>query len=287
MIATLDVVSVPDRSTLTLPRVIRITRREATVVGGVLGDEPVTIRRLTGAGDLNPKTAKNTVRTLGLSLLPYKFSGVGNVCAFAENCPTGCLANQGQGRMSNVRRPRAAKTLLWYLARDWFLDTLNREVTNFRRSVPADQIAGVRANMFSDLSWEDTGIIDAHPDISWYDYSKNPRRWGFVRPNYWVTYSYDGLVKNLPNVNTVIAGGGNVSVVFYDDAPGTKCGKAAHRQRLPSTWRGIPVIDGGKTDWRPEDPTGVIVGLRLLARTYASRKQSIDSGFAVRGDDWI
>ena len=35
----------------TAPRVLRKTRNEATVTGGVLGDRVVTIRRLTGAGD--------------------------------------------------------------------------------------------------------------------------------------------------------------------------------------------------------------------------------------------
>jgi hypothetical protein len=267
------------------PRVIRITRSEATVTGGILGDRAVTIRKLLGDGDQNPKTAKNDVATRGLSLLPWKFAGIGNVCPFAENCPNGCLANQGQGPMPSVRLPRAAKTMLWYLDREWFLDKLGRELTTFRRNTVG--VAGVRLNMFSDISWEEHGVIDAHPDISWYDYTKNPRRFGAVRPNYWVTYSYDGQEKHLPNVDRVIASGANVSVVFYDRSPGAKCGKAAHRQALPSRWRGIPVIDGGVTDWRPDDPRGVIVGLRLLARTYASRNESIESGFAVdmRGID--
>ena len=43
---------------------------------------------------------------------------------------------------------------------------------------------------------------------------------------------------------------------------------------------GADVIDGGETDWRPDDPKGVIVGLRLLARTYASRNRAIAEGFA-------
>jgi hypothetical protein len=266
----------------TAPRVLRKTRSEATVTGGVLGDRVVTIRRLTGAGDLNPKTAKNDVQTLGLSLLPHKFAGIGNLCPFAVNCPNGCLANQGQGPMPSVRLPRAAKSMLWYLDRDWFTDKLSRELTAFRRRVPVDQTAGVRLNMFSDIAWEEHGIIDAFPGITFYDYAKNPQRHGWLRPNYWATYSFDGLDRHLPNVDAVIAAGHNVSVVFYDPAPGAKCGKAAHRQRLPESWRGIPVIDGGKSDWRPDDARGVIVGLRLLARTYASRNESIESGFAVR-----
>jgi hypothetical protein len=281
---SLMIIEQPNVSILDKPRVVRLTRSEATVVGGVLGSEPVTIRRLLAAGDSNPKTAKNDVETRGLSLLPWKYAGIGNLCPHAVNCQSTCLANQGQGPMANVRRPRAAKSMLWYLARDWFLDRLNHELGRFRANTPG--IAGVRLNMFSDTAWESHGVIDAHPGIAFYDYAKDPTRHGFVRPNYWVTYSHNGLASDLANVNRVIAAGHNVSVVFYDDAPGAKCGKAAHRQRLPATWRGIEVIDGGKSDWRPDDARGVIVGLRLLARTYASRNEAIRAGFAVRGDDW-
>lgn len=31
---------------------------------------------------------------------------------------------------------------------------------------------------------------------------------------------------------------------------------------LPATYNGIPVIDGDVSDFRPVDPSGVIVGLR-------------------------
>jgi hypothetical protein len=253
----------------------------AVVSGGRL-PFPVGVRNLLGEGDLNPKTAKNDVATMGLSLFPHTGIGFGNVCPHAVNCVKPCLAHQGQGPVPSVAGSRVAKTALWYLARDWFLARLNRELANFRARTPSGETAGVRLNMFSDIPWEHHGIIDAHPGIEFYDYTKNPRRAGTIRPNYWITFSFDGT--NGEAARRILEAGGNVSVVFYERVSGAACGKAAHRQRLPESFAIdgaiFPAIDGGETDWRPADPRGVIVGLRLLARTYASRNDAIDSGFA-------
>jgi hypothetical protein len=262
-----------------------IDKNYATVEGGRLPFR-VGVKRLLGAGDANPKTAKNRVPTKGLSLFPHRGIGFGNVCPFAKNCVATCLAHQGQGSVPSVYGARVAKTVLYHLAKDWFLLKLHRELDNFRRSRPADEIVGVRLNMFSDIPWEEHGIIDAHPGISYYDYSKDPNRFGMIRPNYWVTFSHDGL--NTEDSLRVLRAGGNVSVVWHTAAAdllarfGTSaaCGKAAHRQILPKTWNGFDVIDGGETDWRWEDPRGVVVGLRLLAKDYKSRNRAIASRFS-------
>lgn len=265
----------------------------AIVSGGVRPDgspilpHPFRISNLLGDGDQNPKTAKNMVSTMGLSLIPADGAGIGNLCPFADVCIEPCLAHQGQGTMSNVAGPRAAKTALWFLARDWFLEKLQRELENFRRR-ETDDVIGVRLNMFSDIPWEYYGVIDANPGIMFMDYTKNPRRVGMIRPNYWITFSYDG--HNWQHAENILRRGDNVSAVFHNDSDtladtfGTDaaCGKAAHRQILPRFFRGWPVIDGGKTDWRPDDPRGVIVGLRLLAKTYDSRAGAIASGFSSR-----
>ena len=252
-----------------------ISPRRAVVSGGILS-RPITIGKLLGKGDANPKTAKNIVPTVGLSLLPFKFIGFGNVCPNAVTCQTACLAHQGQGPMPSVKQSRAAKTVLYYLAREWFLEALNRELSSFRKRNTGT--IGARLNMFSDIPWEHHGVIDNHPDIMFYDYTKSPRRWGQVRPNYWVTFSYDGTPNNANHAQNVLENGGNVSVVYYNH--GGKCGRAAHRQELPASDMGFSVIDGGKTDWRPGDPRGVVVGLRLLARTYVSRDKAISTGFS-------
>jgi len=264
--------------------VVLHSRNRATVSGGRL-PKPTAVTKLLGEGDSNPKTAKNLVPTLGLSLYPHKGIGFGNLCAFAKNCIKSCLAHQGQGPVPAVAAARVAKSVVWYLARDWFLDKLHRELTAFRQKHPPDDVIGVRLNMFSDVSWEDYGVIDAHPGIQFYDYTKDPRRWGWVRPNYWVTFSYDGT--NYDEASRILNAGGNVSVVFYLDTEEAVCGKAAHRQPLPERWREWVVIDGGESDWRPDDPRGVIVGLRLLARTYESREDAIESGFGQRVNDLL
>lgn len=259
---------------------------KATVSGGRLA-KPVRVSKLLGLGDTNPKTAKNTVPTLGLSLYPWKGIGFGNVCPFARTCIKSCLAHQGQGPVPAVAGSRVAKTVLWYLARDWFLSKLHRELSKFRRKYPPGETVGVRLNMFSDIPWEAYGVIDAHPGIQFYDYTKDPSRWGAVRPNYWVTYSFDGTDESLGHALEILRAGGNVSAVFYLETDDAVCGKAAHRQPLPEEFHGVPVIDGGETDWRPDDPRGVWIGLRLLARTYESRNDAIDSGFGQRVNDLL
>ena len=259
-----------------------VNKNLAVVIGGKLGDQWQKVGRLLGKGDSNPKTAKNDVKTYGLSLYPEKGIGFGNICPHAKTCVSSCLAHQGQGGMSSVLRARVAKSVLWYLARDWFLEKLNRELY-IRRKINADTV-GIRLNMFSDIAWENYGIIDNHPGLTFYDYSKDPSRHGWVRPNYNVTFSFDG--QNLESALNVLQSGNNVSVVFYDSSEGAKCGKAAHRQILPSWWQGYPVIDGGLTDWRPDDPSPCIVGLRLLAKTWRSRDFAISSGFAIENLDY-
>lgn len=251
-----------------------VSPTKAIVSGGLLA-KPILVSTLLGKGDANPKTAKNIVKTFGLSLYPHQGIGFGNVCPHARNCVSSCLAKQGQGPMPSVTGARVAKTVLWYLARDWFLAKLRRELSAIVKRHHDIEI-GVRLNMFSDIPWEHFGIPDAFPTITFYDYTKNPRRVGWIRANYYTTFSFDGL--NTDHAVRLLSEGKNVAVVFYN--PDGKCGKAAHRQKLPAEFLGHSVIDGGETDWRPGDSRGVVVGLRLLARTYQSRNAAIDSGFA-------
>jgi hypothetical protein len=254
-----------------------INRNLVVIKGGKLGDQWHRVRTLLGKGDSNPKTAKNKITTFGLTMSPHNVAGVGTMCSMARTCKATCLAFQGQGTMSTVMASRVAKTVAFRLAPEWFREKLDRELSAKRRH--NNGILGVRPNMLTDHPWENDGLPDRHPGTLFYDYSKLPNRAGWVRDNYYVTFSYDGT--NMPEAMRVLESGNNVAVVFYDNSPGPKCGKAAHRQPLPSYWQGYPVIDGGVTDWRPSDPRGVVVGLRLLAKTWKSREAAIRSGFAV------
>ena len=241
------------------------------------------VRKLLADGDQNPKTAKNEVETRGLTLAPHNLAGVGTVCSYARTCPLSCLNEAGQGSMPTVQRARIARTLLWRLCREWFLEKLNRELAIFRDRTPADIVCGVRANMLSDIPWEKYGVPQNHPGVSFYDYTKNPHRYGKTPSNYHLTFSYDGTTESLEHARRILADGGNVSVVFYDTVP-NPCGKGAKKQRLPESWQGFPVIDGTKTDWRPDDTPGVVVGLKLLAKSYRERMLAIESNFAQKID---
>jgi hypothetical protein len=181
--------------------------------------------------------------------------------------------------MNDCRRKRLGVYVLFFVARDWFLDKLIREIRSFGAGLPAGEIGGVRLNMFSDIAWERYGIIDAlPPNVVAYDYTKNPKR-AAAQP-YDLTYSYDGTIESEHYARTLLARGINVAVVFHENLK-TVCGKASAKQRLPKRFLGFEVIDGTLSDWRPDDPKGKAVGLKLKARTFERRQDAIDTGFSV------
>jgi hypothetical protein len=258
--------------------ITRISPRVWQVEGGRM-PHAVRVKQLLGKGDDNPKTAKNEIPTVGLSLFPARgclIPGV-NLCMMAKVCVKPCLAHQGQGPVPGVMASRLAKTVLFVVCREWFLATLDRELTNHEKRNKGAETIGARLNMFSDIHWEDLGIIAAHPGIVFYDYTKEHGRSGWIAPNYYITFSYDGT--NETEARRVIASGGVVAVVFYNE--GGKCGKAAIRQTIPAAFFGVPVFDGNVTDWRPGDTGGQVCGLVLRARTYENRNAAIRSGFAI------
>jgi hypothetical protein len=119
--------------------------------GGRLS-KPVTVTELLSGGDSNPKLAKNAgyAMTWGLSLASHTKAEIGNVCAFANGCENPCLDNQGRGGSETVSNARIARTVLFYLARDWFFAKLEREI---QRHIDENEneTLGIRLNMFSDI----------------------------------------------------------------------------------------------------------------------------------------
>ena len=249
---------------------------------------PKTVRQLLQGGKANTKTAKNDkleFQTATLSLSPARESGYGNTCGMHSfGCAQACLDHQGLPSVFlDIRRCRIAKTVAFYAHRDWFLDRLNTELDNATRLAAKNgkQLVA-RLNMFSDIPWEKLGIVDRHPEIQFYDYTKFPNRAGLVRPNYWVTFSRSE--SNQSHVDKVLGNGGNVAVVFADVSRATGfTGNRSHLQRIPKTWKGYKVISGNNTDLRHLDTRcSKIVGLSLRASSNLERSQAIDSGFAVQ-----
>jgi hypothetical protein len=240
--------------------------------------------KLLASGDQNTKLSKNDVRTLGLSLAPHTSAGIGNICPHASpQCIASCLFGCGRGGAESVQAGRVARTLAFYRHRGWFLEKLERELSKqLAIADAAGEKLACRLNVFSDFPWESTGIIDQFSRIEFYDYSKNPRRFGALRPNYWVTFSRSET--NDIDAIRILNSGGNVAVVFADrDRP--YVGNRAKLQRLPKSWNGFSVLDGDKTDLRYLDTrgrkVGRVIGLRLKALSYADRLAAIEGGFPV------
>jgi hypothetical protein len=137
---------------------------------------------------------------------------------------------------------------------------LARDVLTFLAAHP-DGI-GLRFNCVSDYRVErfmpDTIRAYSALGVSWYDYTAYPPR---LRDDlgglYHVTYSAKET-HGVEYVSDVVSRGRNVALPFA-------IGKG---KPLPATWQGMPVIDGDKSDYRPGDGRGVIVGLRAKGRSW-------------------
>ena len=245
---------------------------------------------LLAKGDTNTKLRKSAGQgfvTAGLSLSPHKVAGVGNVCPFAsKGCMAACLDHQGMASVwKTIEQGRTNRTRLFYADRDYFLERLSVEIGNRKRTAgKSGQRLAVRLNVFSDISWEKVApqLFSNHPDVQFYDYTKNPNRAGALLHNYWVTFSKSE--QNQDDAMRILADAGNVAVVFAD-SQNNYAGNRSGLQQLPSSWRGYRVINGDESDLRFQDARGRkhgrIVGLKLKAHSRQERNQAIDSGFAV------
>ena len=204
----------------------------------------------------NYKTIKNQkvgVLTGILYMAPYNLSGK-NVCpAASKGCAAACLNTAGRGAMNVVQAARLKKTRRFFSNRNIFLFQLCDEIEDLKeRAAKKGMKASVRLNGTSDLPWfkykVDGGgsLMDIHPDVTFYDYTKVLNYLDHGKKNYHVTFSDSGT-NYQDQVKAMTDYYANVAVVFKD--------------KLPSTWMSRKVINGDAHDLRFKDPRGVIVGL--------------------------
>ena len=231
--------------------------------------------------DTNAKTIKGEkygIKTAILYLMPAMGSGV-QLCANAKiaGCEKPCLFTAGRGAMSNVMLSRLRKTLYFNQYRDQFMLQLQNELIRERaKAARRGYKLIVRLNGTSDIRWENvnigyayTNIMQALPDIQFYDYTKIANR-RHIPANYDLTFSYSGVEAYQPFVAKAVANGERIAVVFRN--------RAIVNAMLANneTFLGLPVVDGDDTDIRHLDPRGAIVA--LYAKGKARRDQS---GFVV------
>ena len=219
----------------------------------------------------NPKLMKGEKMgylSFVLHLSPADVSGYETCPKRTAGCTAACLNTAGRGGMfkpggtNTIQEARKRKTRMFFEQREQFLADLKKEIAQaIKYAAKKDLIPVFRLNGTSDIAWEKYGIIDAFPDVQFYDYTKMRNRKVSHLKNYHLTFSKaDG---NDMDVRLAAAAGMNVAVVFSG--------------AMPQTYIGKSVVDGDDTDLRFLDPKGVVVGLKAKGR---ARKDT--SGFVVR-----
>ena len=217
----------------------------------------------------NPKLEKSNkyeVLTKGLALAP-SFISEYNTCNFASlGCGLGCLNFSGHGQehmlhngKHNVLIARIIRTILYYEYREQFLKQLHKEIKTFSNYVHNQNIknntqliCGIRLNVLSDILWEkiDITLFNDNPNITFYDYTKNPNRNVNHIDNYSLTFSRNEM--NDLYVEQAFNNNMNVAIVF-DIKKG---------YTIPKTFRNKNVLDGDLHDARFLDNNNHYIGLR-------------------------
>lgn len=210
-------------------------------------------------------------RTAILYLAPYTMSGT-NVCANAglAKCFNACLKSAGRGAMQTVEMSRLRKTLFFLQYRDEAIAMIKNEIAVFeKRAAKQNFVLLVRLNGTSDLRWENYGIMQAFPNVQFYDYTKLANRKN-VPANYDLTFSYSGVPEFQKQVDLAVNAGMRLAVVFR------KRDTVEHMLANGETFHGMPVVDGDDTDVRHIDPQASAVA--LYAKGAAKRDLT---GFVV------
>lgn len=222
---------------------------------------------------VNPKTEKGRAAgylTSILHLAPSFASGY-NTCPMAtRGCAAACLNTAGRGGIikageeTNAIQVKRVLRTLWYMERrPEFMARLVREIENAIRHAESKGLTPVfRLNGTSDIRWENVAcerggaeyrnIMEAFPDVQFYDYTKLHNRRG-LPDNYHLTYSLaDG---NGEHALAAYEAGLNVAAVFRDELPETFDLGAGP----------VPVFDADADDLRFLDPRG-IAGLKAKGK---------------------
>jgi hypothetical protein len=204
---------------------------------------------------------------------PYKTVWQGkvhNLCARAETakCHDGCLDTAGRGQMDTVQAARLRKSLFWISDRKQWISTFEEDLTVLRRRAHKNgQQPCCRPNGTTDILHERSGFIQRFSDIQFYDYTKNyERAYRQMPSNYHLTLSYSEANMEYADAvhKAVLDTGINMAVVFRN------------KNIIPTTFRGLPVVDGDKDDLRFLDPKGCVVAL------IAKGKAKLDTtGFVI------
>tara|TARA_R110000787_G_scaffold97759_3_gene201471 strand:- start:940 stop:1644 length:705 start_codon:yes stop_codon:yes gene_type:complete len=223
--------------------------------------------KLIGVGT-NAKTIKGDGSEYLTAILYMKPGG--SLCPMSKiaGCEGPCLYKAGRGAMNCVQASRTRKAELYRNNRQLFNETLVKDLTKFQNyCIKRDITPVVRLNGTSDILFLD--IIEQFPRITFYDYTKVVNRVRKDLPtNYHITLSYSEANKDyaMDVINHAYEHNVNMAVVFRNP------------EHIPTTFYGMPVIDGDKDDLRFLDPSNGPHVVALYAKGPAKKDTS---GFVI------
>ena len=209
---------------------------------------------------------------LGLQLAPAKTSGYQTCPLSTAGCRNACIFTSGFAAIyKRINEARIRKTRLYFENRPEFMRLLHDDIERAKSQAAKMGLKlCLRLNVFSDIPWEESGVMQAHPSVQFMDYTAIAKRFfKQLPPNYHLTFSRKETAGNHDDCKAVLDAGGNIAVAFATKRTGI----------LPNRYMGKPVINGDLHDLRFLDKKGVIVGLRAKGK---GRKDQ--SGFVVRVD---
>jgi len=251
------------------------------------------------------------VETTGLSLYPDAQAGKFKLCPNSASCRDSCLGKySGHFAAQYTNKPNYAvinlknKTKAFFEDPEAFAVRLHDEITQAKMQAAMNgNKLGVRLNTLSDVDPRvHKSIIEAHPDVDFYDYTK--MNYDPIAPNHHYTYSSSGVTQpagyngsqetvfnphsNWKQMRKRLDTGSNVAMVFnHRSQQGIPLPKFVHDEETGKKYR---VIDGTTHDYRPLDKQedgadGVIIGLQNLKNTGSTEEAHKDSnGFVVKYD---
>lgn len=176
------------------------------------------------------------------------------LCPFASpGCTAACLYSAGRAAIfPAIKAARIEKTKALYSDPQGFKAQLAKDIAALIKKAKKEGMTpAVRLNGTSDLPVETWGLMEAFPEIQFYDYSKNPAKAqayaaGKLPKNYHVTFSLSET--NEHHAVQALAVGVNVAAVYAGP--------------MPQTVLAAPVLDGDESDLRFLDPAGHVVALK-------------------------
>jgi hypothetical protein len=282
----------------------RISPHTGTTKNGrgvpLLGKNAKLMKSETGYGDEEPVKLDDGrgIETAGLALAPAYQEGKFSTCPNSASCKDECLGKTsgnyfkvGGGQdLTAFKGPRLnslKKTIAMMREPEAFAVKLYDEIAAAKREAARNgNHLGVRLNVLSDINpLVHKSPIEAHPDVSFYDYTKNNSN--PVAQNHHYTYSSTGVSNPEIGVNNKhtnwkqmrrrLDQGDNVAMAFSDR---THLPEVVHDEETGKRYK---VVNGDKHDFRPldmqpEGADGVIVGLKNKKATGTTEGASRESG---------